>query len=201
MTEAELRCEAYGHRSFKALSRDLESDLQRYLNKSPENQAAGNSFKSRLSARLTPEWMALAVYRFSHFLYLNGWRRLSVVLFAVNSAMHRTFIPPSSCAGPGFHLPHPAGVTFIGSAGSDLTLYSLAVCCPLRWDDPADHGPFLGDRVLIGAHAAVMGPARVGDDARFAPGVRVTQDIPQGRIGLNDFLRPRFVPQLALKEH
>lgn len=188
---SDRRCIAFEHQKLIAVWRGLGEDIFRYLNKSPENQAAGDTWKSRLSAILTPHFMALFLYRIAHYLYLNRWHRAASLVSSINCVSHKVWIPPQSCIGPSCLLPHPAGVTFCGTAGRDLTLYSLAVCCPREpfLDGSTDAGPRLGDRVTIGAHAVVIGPVNVNDDVKVAFSVRLDSDAPAGVLVVSKALR------------
>jgi serine O-acetyltransferase len=182
MMALSAQCLAYGHHKLSGVRRCLSEDVVRYLTKSPENLAGGDDFKHRLSAFLTPELLCLSLYRASHYLWAKRWRRLAILVSRFNFLMHKVSITPQSCIGPGCRMSHPAGVTFHGRAGRGLTLFSLAVCCSREdcWGGSIDAGPRLGDRVTIGAHAVLLGPIIVGDDAKIAFSVRLDRDSPAG---------------------
>lgn len=200
MSRISNRCQAFAHQRLRTVASDLSQDILRYLNKSPENRAAGDTRKTRLGAFLTPQLLCLFVYRVAHWFHVNRWRRVASWLSRANLVLHKVHLPPQSCIGPGCFLPHPAGVTFCGTAGSGLTLYSIAVCCPLQanWNDPLLCGPQLGDRVMVGGHAAVLGPVLVGDDVKIAFSVRLACDAPAGVLVVSKAQRARVVvPDLA----
>jgi len=191
MSAPPTQCNVYGHNRFATIWSSLSEDILRYLNKSPENQAAGDTFKTRLGAFLTPQLLCLLLYRIAHYLYVKGWRRLAVGISRLNCLVHKVTIPPQSCIGPGCFLPHPAGVTFCGTAGHGLTLYSLAVCCPRDafLSGPAENAPRLKDRVTVGAHAVLLGPITVGDDTKVAFSLRLDCDTPPGVLVISKALR------------
>ena len=199
------QCRSFGHDRFAAIRAGLNEDILRYLNKSPENQAAGDSFKTRLGAFLTPQLLCLAIYRISHYLHVKGWRRTALLCGRLNIVVHKVTIPPQSCVGPGCFLPHPSGVTFCGTAGRGLTLYALAVCCPRNafLDGSIEHGPRLGDRVTVGGHTVVIGPITVGDDTKVAYTVRLDRDAPAGVLVVSRVmkvtLRPRRTAMPAMQ--
>jgi len=185
-------CRTMGHRTLGAVREGLEGDILRYLNKSPENQAAGDNPRSRLGAILTPQILCLVLYRLSHWLFVAGYRSLAVVLSRFNQLVHRVTLPPQSCIGPGCFLPHPAGVAFLGRAGRGLTLYSLSVCGPNRpWlpEGPVEDGPNLGDDVTVGALAGVAGPITVGSSTKVAFGVNIDRDTPAGVMVVSTAMR------------
>jgi serine O-acetyltransferase len=188
-------CRARGHNTLVGLWFNLSEDVARYLTKSPANIALGDSLKTRLSALLTPELLCLFLYRLSHYLYVARWHRLANAMSRLNCLVHRVTITPQSCIGPGCRLPHPACITFHGRAGSGLTLYSRAVCCPKQplLDGPVELGPNLGERVSIGGHAVVMGPIHLGDDTKLAFTVWIDHDVPARSLVVSAALRqPKF---------
>jgi serine O-acetyltransferase len=120
-------------------------------------------------------------------------------LFTVfNAFTHKISITPDSCIGPGCLVPHPVGVSFCGRAGSDLTLYSLAVCGTFESSlgGPLASAPRLGDRVTIGGRAAVLGPMRLGHDVRTLA-VRVVDDVPEGYSVTCRVVRPTWTSRRA----
>ncbi len=173
-------CHRWRHAEFRSVGANLSADILRFLNKSPENQASGDTLKSRLSALLTPQLLCLLVYRISHYLQVNGWRRLAVALSRFNMIAHKLNLPADSCIGPGCFLPHPAGVTFYGSAGRGLTLYSLAVCIPGL--APPYGVVRLADEVTVGAHSSLAGAMEVGDRTKISFAVPLRRDTPGGVI-------------------
>jgi serine acetyltransferase len=155
---------------------DIHADILRYLHRSPQDSQRGEGVLRRVSAFLTPQLMALALYRVSHYLYMRGWHLLGHGLASLNYVVHKVRLPAASCIGPGCRLAHPAGVVFEGSAGRELTLFSYAVCVA----DPlsvARRAPRLGNRVTVGGHAVLCGAIEVGDDVRISQCAVVRRDV------------------------
>jgi serine O-acetyltransferase len=177
----------------------FSKDIGRFLNKGLE--PIPDDFKHRASAFFTPELMALFLYRLAHYLHARGWFRLARLVTFLNYVIHKISIPPHACLGPGAHIPHPAGISFAGTAAANLTMYSLAVCGPAEADPDArlSDCPELGNHVTLGAHAVVMGPVRVGDNAKIAYSMRVTRDVPAGAIVVSSALRMRIGPRPPLR--
>ncbi len=159
------RCQDWQHHRWHAAWRDLDADIERYLTKSAENIALGRSRKRWWSAFLTPELQCLALHRLAHLLHCRGWPRAATLASRLNQLLHKVQIPATACIGPGCRLSHPAGVVFEGSAGRELTLFGMAVCCT----GPAADPPVLGDGVTLGAHAVLQGPLRVGSRCQIGP--------------------------------
>jgi serine acetyltransferase len=193
VTEQPERCAAFRHHRFAAVWTGVSNDIVRYLNKSPENQAAGDRFKTRLGAALTPQLLCLIVYRLSHWLWVIGWHRIATAISGLNLLVHKVSISPRSCIGPGCLLPHPVGVTFHATAGRELTLYAMAVCGPRAAGlaGGLDAAPRLGDRVSVGSHTAIVGPVVIGDDTKVAFNIGLDTDLPRGVLVLSDLTRVR----------
>ena len=191
MTSRDDVCRAAGHHRLRGVWANLHEDITRFLNKSPENQAVGDTLRSRTGALLTPQLLCLLVYRLAHFAHCRGWDTLSALLTTFNMLTHKVSISPDSCIGPGCLVPHPAGVSFCGRAGRGLTLYSLAVCGTFETSlgGPLDAAPRLGDRVTIGGRAVVLGPVRLGNDVRTLA-VRIVDEVPDGCLVTCRVVRP-----------
>jgi serine acetyltransferase len=193
MSGPRLRCSCRRAAGWRPVWRALHDDVTRFLNKSPENQAVGDSFKSRTGALLTPQLLCLVLYRVAHRLHVGGWLRLARGVTRLNALAHHVQLSPDSCIGAGCLLPHPAGLVFVGHAGEQFTIYSMAVCCPDSASPraSADDGPHLGERVSIGVHAVLLGPLQVGDDSKVGPCLRVWHDVPARSLVLARNWRPR----------
>lgn len=82
------------------------------------------------------------------------------------------------------HFPHkPMGVFIAPGAriGRDVTIFQHVTIG--RNGLPSSPGfgtPTIGDRVLIGAGAQIVGGVHVGSDARIGAGVVVARDVPAG---------------------
>jgi serine O-acetyltransferase len=190
------RCEAWQHDRLSSAWRDIAHDIDRYLNKSAENQALGSGLKRQLSAFLTPELMSLSLHRIAHWLHCAGWHRCAWLVSRFNTLLHKAHLPPLSCIGPGCRMSHPAGVVFHGSAGAGLTLFGMAVCCGL--EDALDAGldavPALGDQVTLGAHAVVLGPITLGSRTQVSPFACVAKDVSEDTIVAARVMRVRQAP-------
>ena len=193
MSRVAARCSAYRHGSMRTLREEILSDLRRFMTKSQDNLSAPDDLLHRVSAFCTPQILAQALYRTAHYCFVRQWLLPAAILARVNSLVHKVNIPPQSCIGPGLHMPHPCGVTFCGSAGSECTIYSLATAGAdtRHADGPINLSPFLGNRVTLAAHEALMGPITVGDDVKTALFTfRMDFDVPSGVMVRSRAKRP-----------
>jgi serine acetyltransferase len=168
-------------------------DILRYLTKSAGDRARGDSFRTRLSAALSPEVFPVILHRVAHYFWTNERYRMAEILTRANCYLHKVNISADSCIGPGLRLPHPAGVTFRGNAGSGVTIYSLAVCCEeTNTERAGKRGPELGDGVTIGAHAVVLGEVKVGSGASVFYSIALERDAPETAVVSSRALRYTF---------
>ena len=200
MSGPRLRCCCRREDGWRPVRQALHDDVTRFLNKSPENQAVGDTRKSRAGALFTPQLLCLVVYRLAHGLHVAGWPRLARACARLNAQLHHVQLSADSCIGAGCLLPHPAGLVFVGHAGVQFTIYSMAVCCPDGASPRAvaDAGPHLGDRVTVGVQAVLLGPLQVGDDSKIGPCLRLPHDVPARSMVLARNWRPRIGASGAL---
>jgi serine O-acetyltransferase len=119
-----------------------------------------------LLKRAYPGLFLCATYRLSHTLHLRGQRLLPIALMWLTHALTGTEIRPTAVLGPGLTILHPSGIVVGGGvvAGARLTLVGgNTLGANLKH---GIHGaPVLGDDVIVGTHALVLGPVLVGDHA------------------------------------
>jgi serine acetyltransferase len=183
--------EPCGHAGLRVTWRDFCLDLVRFLDELAEYRRAPPGFSKRLSVALTNPSLALLVYRTSHWLWLNGYRRLAGVLCRLNLLVAKLTIPPASCLAGGAFVPHLAGTVFCGRAGTNFTLYANSLCASEGggWSAVAAAAPVLGDGVTIGGHSGIYGSVAIGDGVRLAPNVQVAQDIAAGMQAFSPMAR------------
>ncbi len=171
-----------GHARWRQIRADLRGDVDRYLAELSSYAPPGAKPPPRLSAVLTNPLLALRVYRVSHWLHLNGWRRCALLLCQTNILLHKLTIPPAACLGFGVLMPHLGGTVFHGRAGNRLTLYagSLCTCLDGALDAAPATAPHLGDDVLVAGHAGAFGPITIGDGAQFGPKAQLMDDLDAG---------------------
>lgn len=133
-----------------------------------------------------PGFHALMFYRLSHWLWLRDWRLLARAIAHIGRILSAIEIHPGARIGRRFVIDHGAGVVVGETAeiGDDVTLYhdvTLGGVSPSE-DSAAQVGqkrhPTLGDGVIIGSGAAVLGPITVGAGARIGANSVVTKAIP-----------------------
>ena len=90
-------------------------------------------------------------------------------------------IHPAARIGRRFFIDHGMGVVIGETAdiGDDVTLYHGVTLGGTSWQSGKRH-PTLGDDVVVGAGAKILGPIQVGSGARIGSNAVVLKDVPEG---------------------
>ena len=134
---------------------------------------------------------ALFWFRIAHFLWSKWhWRFLALLIMA--SVRRRTGIEihPAAKIGKRLFIDHGMGVVIGETAeiGEDCTLYHGVTLGGVSLQKTKRH-PTLGDRVVIGAGAIILGPITIGDDAKIAAGAIIRRDVPSNAIAFSDEIK------------
>lgn len=126
---------------------------------------------------------ALWAYRVNHWL----WTRGLPLPARVGATVARTFtgveIHPAAVIGERVFLDHATGIVIGETAevGNDVTIYHGVTLGGTSLEQTKRH-PTIGDRVVIGAGAKVLGPFTVGDDSRIGANAVVVRAVPAGSV-------------------
>jgi len=128
---------------------------------------------------LYPGVHATIYHRIAHFLYRH--RLFFLSRWISQHARHRTGIEihPGATIGRRLVIDHGASIV-IGETteiGDDVLLYQCVTLGGTGKDKGKRH-PTIGNNVLIGSGAKVLGPFKVGDNARIAAGAVVLEEVP-----------------------
>ena len=154
---------------FKRRSMDIEAVLRR-------DPAA----RSRAEVVLCyPGYKAVRQHRTAHFLWKHGFKLLARMISQHTVRRTGIEIHPGAVIGDGLFIDHGNGVV-IGETtviGDNVTLYQ-GVTLGGTGKDTGKRHPTLEDDVVIGSGAKVLGPFRVGDNARIAANSVVLREVP-----------------------
>ncbi|MFE7485697.1 serine O-acetyltransferase EpsC [Streptomyces sp. NPDC012600] len=168
------------------------------------------SVHSRTEALLHPAVPAVWGHRVAHRLHLRGLRRTArLVSAAARLASGGIEIHPGATIGRGFFVDHGAGVVIGETAvvGDDVTVFHQVTLGAVGWwhDEARAEGarrhPEVGDRVVIGANATLLGPITVGHDTVVGAQALVIRDVPSHSRVLAPVAaapRPRRTPHQPL---
>jgi serine O-acetyltransferase len=153
---------------FKTIREDLETALKR-------DPAARNKLEVFLTY---PGVHAVWNYRISHWLWQRNVKLLARMFS--NRARRRTGIEihPGATIGRRFFIDHGIGVVIGETAeiGDDVMLYHNVTLGARRFATGKRH-PTIGNRVIIGAGAKILGPVNIADDARVSYNSVVIEDV------------------------
>lgn len=153
---------------------ELEYDMDRIRERDP---AARSNLEVAL---LYSGFHAVTAHRLSHYLHNKGYRLTARALSQFVKMLTGIEIHPGATIGKGLFIDHGSGVVIGETAeiGDDCTLYQGATLGGTGKDSGKRH-PTLGDHVMVGAGAKVLGPIKVGNHAKIAAGAVVLKEIPE----------------------
>ncbi len=122
---------------------------------------------------------ALVTHRFAHALWTAGRRDFALYLQSQSSRIFSVDIHPGARFGNGIMLDHATGFV-VGETAviGDNCSFLHAVTLGGSGKEIGDRHPKIGDNVLVGAGAKILGNIRVGNCSRVASGSVVLQEVP-----------------------
>ncbi|WP_018260150.1 serine O-acetyltransferase [Methylobacterium sp. WSM2598] len=154
---------------------------------------------------------AVILHRLAHRLWRGGLKYAARLVSWAARLVANVDIHPGARIGRRFFIDHGAGVVVGETAviGDDVTLYHGVTLGGTSWT-PGKRHPTLGDGVLVGAGAKILGPVEVGAGARVGANSVVIADVPAGMtvVGVPGRLvaaaragRPRADGRIDLEHH
>ena len=155
--------------------RRLLEDVDSYMVRDP-------AARSRIEVLLCYSgYHAILFYRFANLawrgkFYLIGRLISNIARFVTGIEIH-----PGAEIGQRFFIDHGMGVVVgeTSKIGDDVTLYQGVTLGGTSLEKGKRH-PTIGDGVIIGSGAQVLGPLTVSDGARIGANAVVLQDVPHG---------------------
>jgi serine O-acetyltransferase len=132
-------------------------------------------------ALLYPGPKAVLLYRIGHFFYLLNLFFIARFFSEVSRWMTGIEIHPGAKIGRRLVIDHGIGLV-IGETteiGDDCILFQGVTLGGVKFE-PTKRHPTLGNRVVVGAGAKVLGPITLGDDSRVGANSVVTRPVAQG---------------------
>jgi serine O-acetyltransferase len=142
--------------------------------------------RSRLEVVLCyPGFQALLYYRLANWLWRHRRYLAGRFVSHVGRILTGIEIHPGARIGRRLFIDHGMGVVIGETAeiGDDCTLYhgvTLGGTRPSRDQGGTKRHPTIGNDVIVGSGAQVLGPIRVGDGARIGAAAVVLRDVPDG---------------------
>ena len=149
--------------------------------------------RSRLEVVLCyPGFQALLYHRLAHWLWLRGWLLAGRFVSHIGRMLTGIEIHPGARIGNRVFIDHGMGVVIGETAevGDDCTLYQGVTLGGTKLTRGAKRHPTIGNGVIVGSHAQVLGPFRVGDGARIGPHALVHAEVTDGATMVGMRARP-----------
>jgi len=155
--------------------REVREDLAAALARDPAARSVG-----RVEMLLTYGGVqALLLHRVSHALHQAGVPLLPRLLAYATTSVTGVEIHPAARIGRGLFIDHGAGVVIGETAevGDDVTIYQGVTLGGTGFARGKRH-PTVGDEVMIGAGAKLLGPIEVGGRSKIGANSVVIHDVP-----------------------
>ena len=154
----------------------LRSDVRCVFDRDP---AARNTFEVLTTY---PGLHAILWYRVAHSFWNLKLKWVARFLSTVARWLTGVEIHPAAKIGERFFIDHGMGVVIGETAeiGDDCTLYHGVTLGGTSWQKGKRH-PTLGNGVVVGAGAKVLGPIEIGDNARVGSNAVVVKAVSEGK--------------------
>ena len=144
-------------------------------------------------------------YRRQHWLYTHGMQSLALWLSKRMRKRMGADIHPAATIGRRFSIDHGAGVVIGGTAivGDDCLIYQGVTLGMTGNKLEGKRHPTLGNNVMVGAGAIVLGDIHIGNNVKVGAGAVVVHDVPDDVtvVGVPaTVVRDRRCPMLSLVE-
>ena len=155
----------------------IRTDIQAVIDRDP-------AVTGRLDALLfSPGIHAIWMHRLAHRLWSRRFRILARATSHLARFLTGIEIHPGAKIGSGFFIDHGMG-TVIGETaevGDNVTIYHNVTLGGVSWKKTKRH-PTLGNHVVVGAGAQILGPIVIGERSRVGSNAVVVKDVPAGSV-------------------
>ncbi len=126
-----------------------------------------------------PGFHAMLFYRLSHWLWNKNRTFMGRYVSHIGRFLTGIEIHPGAKIGKGFFIDHGMGVVIGETAeiGENCTLYHGVTLGGTSWAKEKRH-PTLGNNVIVGSGAKILGPFKVGDDSKIGSNSVVVKEVP-----------------------
>lgn len=157
----------------------MDEDLESAMRSDP-------AARSKLGVALMYQGMhAIWAHRLAHKLWTSSptYKPLARMISQISRFFTGIEIHPGAVIGRRFFIDHGMGVVIGETAviGDDVLMYHQVTLGGRSLNKVKRH-PTIGNRVLIGAGAKVIGAITVGDDAKIGANALVVKDVPAGQV-------------------
>jgi len=156
---------------------ELYEDAKNIMEKDP---ACNNIFYAIL---LYQGFHVLIFHRIGHFLYRHHLYFLARLVSQISRFLTGIEIHPGAKIGRRLFIDHGSGIVIGETAriGNDCTIYHGVTLGGTGKDKKKRH-PDIGNNVMIGCGAKILGPVKIGDDVKVGANSVVVKDIEKGKV-------------------
>lgn len=124
---------------------------------------------------------AVMLHRVAHQLYKHRWYVVARLISQISRIITGIEIHPGATIGKRLFIDHGTGVVIGETAevGDDVLLYQGVTLGGTGGECGKRH-PTIGNRVVVGTGAAILGNIRLGDDVKVGAGSVVVHSVPEG---------------------
>lgn len=132
---------------------------------------------------LYPGPRAIFFHRIAHFFYSVKLYFTARLIADISRTLTGIEIHPGAILGKRLVIDHGVGCVIGETAvvGDDCIIFHGVTLGGLKFE-PVKRHPTVGNRVLIGTGAKILGPITIGDDSKIGANAVVNKDIPAGSI-------------------
>jgi serine O-acetyltransferase len=122
---------------------------------------------------------AVIAYRISHWLYIHKLYILARFISQISKFLTGIEIHPGAKIGKGLFIDHGSGVVIgeTSEVGDYCTIYQ-GVTLGGTGKEKGKRHPTIGNNVMVGSGAKILGPFKVGDNSKVAANAVVLEEVP-----------------------
>jgi serine O-acetyltransferase len=126
-----------------------------------------------------PGFHAVLIHRLAHGFYKRGWFTLARVISQFSRTLTGIEIHPGACIGRRFFIDHGMGIVIgeTSEIGNDVLMYQGVTLGGTGKDSGKRH-PTIGNEVVIGTGAKILGNIKIGDHVKVGAGSVVVRSVP-----------------------
>jgi serine O-acetyltransferase len=147
--------------------------------------------KSKLSLILTyPGVKAVFFHRIANFFHLAKFHLVARIISQLSRFLTGIEIHPGAKIGKNLFIDHGMGVVIgeTSEIGNNVTIYHMATLGGIAPSINSNNQrqvkrhPTLGDCVVVGSGAQILGPVKIGTHAKIGANAVVTKDVPEHAV-------------------
>lgn len=139
---------------------------------------------------LYPGPKSIGMHRLAHWFYGLEFFFLARLVAEISRWMTGIEIHPGAKIGKRLVIDHGMGVVIgeTSEIGDDCIIFHGVTLGGMQFD-PVKRHPTVGNKVMIGAGAKILGPLHLGDGVRIGANAVITKDVPAGRTAVGNPMR------------